>query len=89
MVRDGMEALEITEARMAELGMEGIGPEFAVTCQNHGGAGQGLVQQWNASAGVWEPLTGFISPDTSVIAPLVAEDSAAFAAESGITPGCL
>ena len=89
MVRDGMEALEITEARMAELGMEGIGPEFAVTCQNHGGAGQGLVQQWNASAGVWEPLTGFISSDTSVIAPLVAEDSAAFAAESGITPGCL
>jgi branched-chain amino acid transport system substrate-binding protein len=52
MVRDGMEALEITEARMAELGMEGIGPEFAVTCQNHGGAGQGLVQQWNASSGI-------------------------------------
>lgn len=89
MVRDGMEALEITEARMAELGMEGIGPEFAVTCQNHGGAGQGLVQQWNASSGIWEPLTGFISPDAAVIAPLVAEDSAAFAAESGITPGCL
>jgi branched-chain amino acid transport system substrate-binding protein len=89
MVRDGMEALEITNARMAELGMEGIGPEFAVTCQNHGGAGQSLVQQWNASTRAWEPLTGFISPDASVIAPLVAEDSAAFAAESGITPGCL
>ncbi len=89
MVRDGMEALEITNARMAELGMEGIGPEFSVSCQDHGGAGQGLVQQWNASAGTWEPLTDFISPDDSVIAPLVAEDSAAFAAESNITPGCL
>ncbi len=89
MVRDGMEALEITNARMAELGMEGIGPEFSVSCQDHGGAGQGLVQQWNASAGTWEPLTDFITPDDSVIAPLVAEDSAAFAAESNITPGCL
>jgi branched-chain amino acid transport system substrate-binding protein len=89
MVRDGMEALEITNARMSDLGMEGIGPEFSVSCQDHGGAGQGLVQQWNASAGTWEPLTDFISPDNVVTDPLVAEDSAAFAAENNITPGCL
>ncbi|WP_341367333.1 ABC transporter substrate-binding protein [Yoonia sp. BS5-3] len=89
MVRDGMEALEITDARMAELGMEGIGPEFSVSCADHGGAGQGLVQQWNASSSTWEPLTDFIAPDDAVISPLVAEDSAAFAAENSITPGCL
>jgi branched-chain amino acid transport system substrate-binding protein len=89
MVRDGMEALEITNARMGELGMEGIGPEFSVSCADHGGAGQGLVQQWNASAGTWEPLTDFISPDNAVTDPLIAEDSAAFAAENNITPGCL
>jgi hypothetical protein len=29
MMRDGMEALEMTNARMEELGMPGIGPEFA------------------------------------------------------------
>lgn len=89
MVRDGLEALEMTNARMAELGMEGVGPEFSASCQNHGGAGQGLVQQWNAADGVWVPLTDFITPDDSVIDPLIAEDSAAFAAESGITPGCM
>ncbi|MFQ1700513.1 ABC transporter substrate-binding protein [Loktanella agnita] len=89
MVRDGLEALEMTNARMAELGMEGIGPEFSASCQNHGGSGQGLVQQWNAADGVWVPLTDFIAPDDSVIDPLIAEDSAAFAAENGITPGCL
>jgi len=89
MVRDGMEALEITDARMSELGMEGIGPEFSVSCENHGGAGQAIVQQWNASASTWEPLTDFISPDRAVTAPLIAEDSAAFAAENNITPGCL
>ena len=89
MVRDGMEALEITEERMSELGMAGIGPVFSVSCQDHGGSGQGLVQQWDASAGAWTPLTDFIQPDEAVIAPLVAEDSAAFAAESGIEAGCL
>ncbi len=89
MVRDGMEALDITEARMAELGMANIGPAFSVTCENHGGPGLGLVQQWDASAGTWNPLTDFIAPDDSVTDPLVAEDSAAYAAENNITPGCL
>ena len=88
-LRDGMEALEITETRMAELGMSQIGPEFSVSCENHGGSGLGIVQQWDASAGQWTALTDYISSDTDVILPLIAEDSAAFAAESGIEPGCL
>ena len=87
-MRDGMEALELTAARMEELGAAGIGPEFAVSCQDHGGGGQGLVQQWNAAEQRFEPLTDFITPDKSVIEPLVAEDSAAYAAEAGITPSC-
>lgn len=89
MMRDGMEALEITEARMAELGMSQIGPEFAVSCENHGGSGLGIVQQWNADAGEWVALTDYIAPDDAVIDPLIAEDSAAFASEAGIEAGCL
>ncbi len=87
-MRDGLEALEITAARMEELGAPEIGPEFAGSCQNHGGSGQGLVQRWNASDGRFEPLTGFIDSDREVIDALIAEDSAAYAAEAGITPGC-
>lgn len=87
-MRDGMEALEITSARMEELGMPGVGPEFSVSCENHGGSGRGLVQQWNAGDQVWVPLTDFISPDDSVIDPLIMEDSAMFAEENNITPGC-
>ena len=87
-MRDGMEALEITAARMEELGAPGIGPEFSVSCEDHGGSGEGIVQQWDAEAGTWEVLTDFIAPDEEVIAPLVEEDAAAFAAENGIEPGC-
>jgi branched-chain amino acid transport system substrate-binding protein len=87
-MRDGMEALEMTEAKMAALGLPNFGPEFTVSCENHGGNGYGAVSQWNASAGEFELITEYYQSDQDVISPLVAEDSAAFAAESGITPGC-
>jgi len=89
MMRDGMEALEITEARMAELGMPLVGPAFSVSCENHGGSGLGIVQQWDASAGAFVALTDYIAPDDSITDPLIAADAAAFAAENNITPGCL
>lgn len=88
MMRDGMEALEITEARMAEIGLPNFGPEFSVSCENHGGDGLGAVKQWDASAGQWNKITDYFPSDQDIIAPLVVEDSAAFAAEAGITPGC-
>jgi branched-chain amino acid transport system substrate-binding protein len=86
MMRDGMEALEITAARMDELGMPGIGPEFAVTCEDHGGTGMAIMQQWDGEQ--WVTLTDFIAPDDSVTQPLVMEDSAQYAAENNISSQC-
>jgi len=89
MVRDGMETLDLTDARMKELGMDGVGPAFSVSCQDHGGNGLGIVQQWNAADSAWIPLTDFITPNDDITAPLIAEDSAAFAAENNITAACM
>ncbi|VAW01610.1 ABC-type branched-chain amino acid transport systems, periplasmic component [hydrothermal vent metagenome] len=88
MMRDGMENLEMTEAKMAALGLPGFGPEFKVSCENHGGNGYGAVAQWDASAKSWSLITDYVQSDQDVIGPLVAEDSAAYAAENNITPGC-
>ena len=88
-MREGMATLNITNARMEELGMAAIGPEFSVSCQDQGGNGLGIVQQWNAIDKTWVALTDYIAPDDSVTGPLIKEDSAAFAAENNITPGCL
>ncbi|SHF62553.1 amino acid/amide ABC transporter substrate-binding protein, HAAT family [Litoreibacter ascidiaceicola] len=88
MMRDGMEALEMTEAKMAEIGLPGFGPEFKVSCQNHGGNGLGAVAQWDAAAKKWSLITGYEGSDQDVIQPLIDEDSAAFAAEAGIEAGC-
>ncbi|SIO50917.1 amino acid/amide ABC transporter substrate-binding protein, HAAT family [Rhodovulum sp. ES.010] len=88
MMRDGMEALEMTEAKMEALGAPGIGPEFTVSCSDHGGSGMGIVQQWNASDGEWGALTDYIAPDDEIIQPLVEEDSMAFADENDIELRC-
>ncbi len=87
-MRDGMEALEMTEAKMADIGLPNFGPEFKVSCENHGGNGFGAVSQWNAEAGSFELITEYYQSDQDVIQPLVEEDSAAFAAENGIEAGC-
>ncbi|QIE45782.1 ABC transporter substrate-binding protein [Pseudohalocynthiibacter aestuariivivens] len=87
-MRDGMEALEMTEAKMAGLGLPGFGPEFKVSCENHGGDGMGAVSQWNAEKGEFELITDYFQSDQDVIGALVAEDSAAFATENGIEASC-
>jgi len=88
MMRDGMEALEITEERMAELGMPNFGPSFSVSCENHGGDGLGAITQWDAAAGEWKMISEFGPSDMDVIQPLIIEDSEAFAAESNIEQRC-
>jgi len=88
MMRDGMEALEITAERMAELGLPNFGPTFQVSCENHGGEGLGAVAQWDASAQEWSLVTDFIAPDEDVILPLIEADSMAYAAENNIEMRC-
>ncbi|MBO9445997.1 ABC transporter substrate-binding protein [Ruegeria sp. R14_0] len=88
MMRDGMEALEMTNAKMDALGMGGFGPEFTVTCENHGGPGLVGVVQWDASAKTWNTVQDFKPTDAEVIGALIAEDSAAYAAENNIETRC-
>ena len=84
----GMEALEITDAMMKDNGLAGFAPSFKVTCEDHGGSGLGAVQQWDASAKTWNLITDFIEPDMEMIAPLIKEDSEAFAKENNIAMRC-
>ncbi|GAW33471.1 hypothetical protein RA2_00508 [Roseovarius sp. A-2] len=87
-MRDGMENLEMTEAKMVALGLPNFGPEFKVSCANHGGNGYGAVSQWDAEAGEFTLITDYYQSDQEIIGKLVAEDSAQFAEENGIEPGC-
>lgn len=88
MMVDGMENLEITDALMAEYGVTGMGPEFSVSCENHGGPGLGAVTQWDATAKEWKQISEFKVSDKSIIDPLIEEDSMAFAKENNIDLNC-
>ena len=89
MMRDGMANLVMTEELMAGLGLPNFGPPFEVTCQNHGGSGQAMIQQWDANEGTWNLITDWIESDRELIMEMVMEDSLAYAAENNITPACL
>ncbi len=88
MMRDGMENLKITEERMAELGLPNFGPAFEVSCANHGGPGEAMVQQWDAEAQEWNLITDFIKSDDDVIEPLIEADSMAYAEENALDLRC-
>ncbi len=87
-VRDGFENLNLTEARLTELGLPNFAQPIAASCADHGGPGSAMILQWDAGAKTWGAVSDWITADTDVVDPLIAEDSAAFAKESGITERC-
>ena len=88
MMRDGLENLVIDDAKMEAIGFKGFGPNFSVSCANHGGPGLGAVQQWDAASQSWSLISGFEPSDMDVIQALIEEDSAAYAAENNIESQC-
>jgi len=87
-VRDGFENLNLTEERLTELGLPGFAQPIASSCADHGGPGTAMIFQWDAGAKKWNQSSDWISADADVIDPLIAEDSAAFAAENNIAERC-
>ena len=86
MMRDGLEALNVTNEFMAAAGMPEFGPEFSVSCSNHGGPGNVGIQQWDGNSREWKLVGGFEAPDMELINALIKADSEAYAAENNITP---
>lgn len=84
-VRDGFEALDVDEARLKELGLPDFTIPVKITCENHEGPGQVALQQWDAKAKKWSMVTGFYEPLRDITGPLVAADSAQYAAENNVT----
>ncbi|MCW9044323.1 MAG: ABC transporter substrate-binding protein [Pseudopelagicola sp.] len=88
MMRDGLEALSMTEERMIGLGMPNFGPTFEASCENHGGGGRVGVVQWDAESKSWSLISDFKPTDSELIGALIEADSAAYAAENNIEPQC-
>lgn len=84
-MRLGFEALNLTPARLKELGIEGMLPSFRLSCSDHEGAGVVKMIQWDGAK--WNTLTpNWVSSDRKMIREMVEESAARYAAEQKITP---
>nr|VFJ72028.1 MAG: amino acid/amide ABC transporter substrate-binding protein, HAAT family [Candidatus Kentron sp. FW] len=89
MMRDGLENLEMTEEKYAAAGLPNFLVPFKVTCENHAAPGMGAIQQWDADKKQWKLVSDFFTSDREIVDPLIAEDSAKYAAEMKIpTDSC-
>ena len=83
-VRWGFENLDLSAARLKELGFEGMLKPIKLTCTDHQGADEARLHQWDGKA--WNIISDFYTADRSVLDPLVKEYAAKYAAEKKITP---
>ena len=70
-MRDGLESIDLTQERLAELGLEGFTDSVKGSCSDHAGGGSIFIQQWNGSD--WERTTDLIPPMIDVVRPKLEE----------------
>lgn len=68
-VRRGFESLDLGEARLKELGLEGFMPAIKITCADHSGAQDVYVQAWTGAT--WERASDWFPPMTEVVRPML------------------
>jgi len=70
-MRIGLENIDLSEKRLAELGLEDFTGPIKGSCADHEGAGSIFIQQWDGSD--WERVTDLIEPMNDVVRPLLEE----------------
>jgi branched-chain amino acid transport system substrate-binding protein len=83
-VREALETLDITEARIAELGFAGMMRPMKISCADHEGNGPVAYQQWDGTQ--WKIVSGWIAPMRDVVRPMMEESAAKYATENKIEP---
>jgi branched-chain amino acid transport system substrate-binding protein len=83
-VRWGLEHLNLTDARIKELGAAGLFPPIKTSCLDHEGSGMVKFQQWDGTG--FKQVAPFMAGDRELVRKMVEETAAKYAAEKKITP---
>jgi branched-chain amino acid transport system substrate-binding protein len=78
-MRDGLEAINLTEERLTELGLHNFTGAVVGSCDDHEGAGSIFIQQWTGSD--WERTTDLIEPMTDVVRPMLLEAAESYVSD--------
>jgi branched-chain amino acid transport system substrate-binding protein len=68
-VRKGFEALNVSEARLKEMGMDGFAAPIKVACGDHNGHHKVFVAQWNGKS--YEKASDWFEPMKDEVRPLI------------------
>lgn len=83
--RDGYEALDMNEAKLKELGIDGMVSPFKLSCAKHDGAERWRMMQWDGAkfqiVSDWLPAN-----DPASIRKMIEESASKYATENKITP---
>ena len=82
-VRWGIENLDISAARIKELGFEGVLQPMKVSCSDHEGTRAGRIQQWDGTK--WNVISEWYESDDKVIKPMVEAAAKKYAEEKKLS----
>jgi branched-chain amino acid transport system substrate-binding protein len=83
-MRWGIENLNITDARLKQLGAVGLMNALKVSCFDHEGGGAVKFIQWDGRK--WNVVSDWIASDQSIVRPMIEASAAQYAKEKNITP---
>ncbi len=83
-VRWGLENLDLNDAALKRLGVDGQLRPLRTTCENHLGSSWARVQTWDGAKWVMSPE--WLDADMQIIKPMVRQAAAKYAKERDITP---
>lgn len=81
----GLENLKLDEARLQQIGADGLVQPLQLSIKDHEGGGAGKIIQWDGEK--FNVVSdGWVRSDRELLLPLIYERAAQYAKEKGITP---
>lgn len=78
-MRDGLEAINLSEERLTELGLPNFTGAVQGSCADHEGGGSIFIQQWNGEG--WEKISDLVPPMNDVVRPMLEEAAQSYVSD--------
>jgi branched-chain amino acid transport system substrate-binding protein len=78
----GLEHINVDQARIKQLGAEGLLQPLALSCSDHEGGGAARIQQWDGEH--WKTVSDWVKADRELLRPLIDKKAQSYAQEKKI-----
>jgi branched-chain amino acid transport system substrate-binding protein len=78
----GLEHVNVDEARIKQLGVEGLLQPLSLSCSDHEGGGAARIQQWDGEH--WKTVSDWVKADRDLLRPLIDKKAQSYATDKQI-----